>query len=121
MAMLTGMYTMFAGFLHGAAMVATEGITATEFARRQVPFLAAMTAGLAGYAATVDAREYTGAGQQSLRFTEAALAGLLRASVDQGVSTEVLQPVHALVARQIAAGHGDLGTARIIEELRSTR
>ena len=121
MAMLTGMYTMVAGFLHGAAMVAAEGVPATEFARRQAPFLAAMTAGLAGYAATVDARAYDGAGQQSLRFTEVALAGLLRASVDQGVSTEVLQPVHDLVARQIAAGHGEHGTARIIEELRGTR
>jgi 3-hydroxyisobutyrate dehydrogenase-like beta-hydroxyacid dehydrogenase len=121
MAMLTGMYSMIAGFLHGAAMVAVEGVSAAEFAQRQAPFLAAMTAGLAGYAATVDASDYAGAGQQSLRFTEAAVAALLRATADQGVSTEVLQPVHDLLARQIAAGHGDLGTARLFEELRSNR
>ncbi|WP_229069056.1 NAD(P)-dependent oxidoreductase [Actinoplanes sp. DH11] len=121
MAMLTGMYTMVAGFLHGAAMVAAEGVTATEFARRQAPFLAAMTAGLAGYAATVDARDYAGEGQQSLRFTETALAALLRASTEQGVATDVLEPMRDLVARQVAAGHGDLGTARIYEELRGTR
>jgi hypothetical protein len=29
--------------------------------------------------------------------------------------------VHDLVRRQITAGHGDLDTARIFEELRSTR
>lgn len=121
MAMLTGMYTMVAGFLQGAAMMATEGVSATEFAERQAPFLAAMTAGLPGYAATVDARDYAGPGQQSLHFTSTAVAALLRAAAGQGVATDVLQPVHDLVARQIAAGHGDLGTARIFEELRSTR
>ena len=118
MAMLAGMYTMVGGFLHGAAMVAADGVPASEFARRQVPFLAAMTAGLPGYAATVDAGDYAGAGQQSLRFTQTALAALLRTSADQGVRTDLLQPVHDLVARQIAAGHGALGTARIVEELR---
>ena len=121
MAMLVGMYTMFAGFLHGAAMVGSEGVSATEFTARQAPFLAAMTGQLAGLAATVDAKDYTGAGQQSLRFTEAALAALLRATAEQGVNGEVLKPVHDIVTRQIAAGYGEHGTARIVEELRSAR
>ncbi|HWS33799.1 MAG TPA: NAD(P)-binding domain-containing protein [Actinoplanes sp.] len=120
MAMLTGMYTMFAGFLHGAAMLAAEGVPAAEFARRQAPFLTAMTGSFAGYAAAVDAGDYAGEGQ-SLRFTEVALAALLRATTGQGISTDVLQPVHDLVRRQIAAGHGDLDTARIFEELRNAR
>jgi 3-hydroxyisobutyrate dehydrogenase-like beta-hydroxyacid dehydrogenase len=121
MAMLTGMYTMFAGFMHGAAMVGSEGVPATEFAVRQAPFLAAMTAGLAGLAATIDAKDYAGEGQQSLRFTETALAALMRATADEGVNTEVLEPVHDIVRRQIAAGFGEQGTARIFEGLRSTR
>jgi 3-hydroxyisobutyrate dehydrogenase-like beta-hydroxyacid dehydrogenase len=121
MAMLTGMYTMFAGFMHGAAMLAAEGVPAIEFAQRQAPFLAAMTGGMLEHAATIDSRDYAGPGQQSLRFTDAALSALLRATTGQGVSTEVLRPVHDLVRRQIDAGHGDLGTARIFEELRSTR
>jgi hypothetical protein len=37
------------------------------------------------------------------------------------MSAEVLQPVHAMIQRQIAAGHGREGFARIFEELRSTR
>jgi 3-hydroxyisobutyrate dehydrogenase-like beta-hydroxyacid dehydrogenase len=121
MAMLVGMYTMLAGFLHGAAMVGAEGVTATEFAKRQAPFLAAMTGGLSGYAATIDGRDYTGEGQQSLSFTESALAALIRASTDQGVSVEVLKPVYDIVRRQIDAGFGEQGTARIFEELRSSR
>ncbi|OHV47384.1 NAD(P)-binding domain-containing protein [Pseudofrankia sp. BMG5.36] len=121
LAMLVGMYTMFAGFLHGAAMVGVEGVSAAEFARRQTPFLAAMTGQLAGLAATVDAEDYAGAGQQSLEFTEAALASLVTASLDQGVNVEVLRPVLDIVRRQIAAGYGRQGTARIFEELRKAR
>ncbi|SHN75259.1 NAD(P)-dependent oxidoreductase [Cryptosporangium aurantiacum] len=121
LAMLTGMYTMFAGFLHGAAMVGTAGVPAAEFAARQAPFLAAMTEQLAELAATVDAREYTGPDQQSLRFTDTALSALRRASTDQGVADDLLVPVHDLVRRQIAAGFGAHGTARMFEGLRSSR
>ncbi|WP_374690114.1 NAD(P)-dependent oxidoreductase [Frankia sp. AvcI1] len=121
MAMLVGMYTMFAGFLHGAAMVGAEGVSATDFARRQGPFLASMTGQLADLATAVDAKEHAGAGQQSLEFTEAALDLLVTASLDQGVSIEVLRPVHDIVHRQVAAGYGRQGTARIVEALRSTR
>lgn len=120
MAMLTGMYTMFAGFMHGAAMVATAGVLATEFAERQTAFLAAMTGALPDFAAIIDARDYTGEGQQSLRFTQTALAALMRASSDAGVDAAVLKPVHEIVRRQIAAGFGEEGTARMFEELRSS-
>jgi len=121
MAMLTGMYTMTAGFLQGAAMVGAAGVPAAEFARRQTPFLAAMAGQLAGYAATVDAADYTGDGQQSLRFTGTALATLIEAATDDGISAEPLTGFHDLVRRQIAAGFGDHGTARVFEELRSSR
>lgn len=121
MAMLVGMYTMFAGFLHGAAMVGAEGVSAVEFARAQMSFLAAMTGQLAGLAATVDAENYAGAGQQSLEFTEAALDSLVTASLDQGIGAEVLRPVQDIVRRQVAAGYGRQGTARIFEELRMSR
>ncbi|WP_437936052.1 NAD(P)-dependent oxidoreductase [Sorangium sp. So ce341] len=119
LAMLAGMYAMFAGFLHGAAMVGSEGVSATEFAARATPFLAAMTGAFAGFAATIDAKDYAGEGQQSLEFSD--LTKLVAASTEQGVSAEVLQPVHEMIRRQIAAGHGKEGFARIFEELRSTR
>jgi 3-hydroxyisobutyrate dehydrogenase-like beta-hydroxyacid dehydrogenase len=119
LAMLSGMYAMFAGFMHGAAMVGSEGISATEFATRATPFLAAMPGGFAGFAATIDAKDYGGEGQQSLEFSD--LSQLIAASTEQGVSAEVLQPVHQMIRRQIAGGHGKEGFARIFEELRSTR
>jgi 3-hydroxyisobutyrate dehydrogenase-like beta-hydroxyacid dehydrogenase len=119
LAMLAGMYAMFAGFMHGAAMVGSEGVSASEFATRATPFLAAMTGAFAQFAATIDAKDYAGEGQQSLEFSN--LTKMVTATVEQGMSAEVLQPVHAMIQRQIAAGHGREGFARIFEELRSTR
>jgi 3-hydroxyisobutyrate dehydrogenase-like beta-hydroxyacid dehydrogenase len=119
LAMLAGMYVLFAGFMHGAAMVGSEGVSARQFAERATPFLAAMTGALAGFADTIDARDYLGEGQQSLEFSD--LTQIVTASVEQGVSAETLQPVHAMIQRQIAAGHGKAGFARIYEELRSPR
>jgi hypothetical protein len=112
---------MFAGFLHGAAMVAADGGSAEGFAAMQTPFLAAMTQSLAGMASIVDTGDYTGPGQQSLHFTETALTALLTASAEQGVDTRVLKPVHDLVRAQIDAGFGKQGSARMFEELRSRR
>ncbi|MDQ1023633.1 3-hydroxyisobutyrate dehydrogenase-like beta-hydroxyacid dehydrogenase [Streptomyces umbrinus] len=116
LALLAGMYVMFAGFLHGAAMVAPAGVTAGEFAALAAPWLTAMTGGLQGFAAVIDGGDYTVAGQQSLAFSD--LGDLVAASADQGISTEVVDMVQRLVRRQIDAGHGEEGFARIIESIR---
>ena len=117
LAILAGMYTMFAGFMHGAAMVGADGGSATDFAARATPFLVAMTGAFGEFAAIIDSGDYAGQGQQSLEFSD--LGDLLKATADQGVSVEVLEPVQRLIRRQIDAGHGDEGFARIYEELRS--
>ncbi|MFE3247361.1 NAD(P)-dependent oxidoreductase [Streptomyces sp. NPDC059209] len=116
MALLAGMYVMFAGFMHGAAMVAPAGVTAGEFAARATPWLTAMTGALEGLAAVVDGGDYTVDGQQSLEFS--SLDDLLSASSDQGISTEAVAMVQRLIQRQIDAGHGGEGFARIIESIK---
>ncbi|WP_033439415.1 NAD(P)-dependent oxidoreductase [Saccharothrix sp. NRRL B-16314] len=115
-ALLSGMYVMFAGFLHGAAMVAGAGVSATEFAGRAAPWLSAMTGGFAGFAAVVDGGDYTVAGQQSLEFSD--LGDMVEASAAQGISTEVIGVVQNLIRRQVDAGHGKEGFARIIESIK---
>ncbi|MGP4022808.1 NAD(P)-dependent oxidoreductase [Actinomadura sp. 3N407] len=117
LAMLSGMYQMFAGFIHGAAMVGSEGMTATEFAARTTPFISAMTNGFAGYAEVIDGGDYAVPGQQSLEFSD--LSPIVRASDEQGVNPATLAAVQALISRQIAAGHGSEGLARIYESLRA--
>ena len=119
MAMLAGMYIMFAGFLHGAAMVGASGIPATEFAAKAQPFLAAMTASFGPTAAVVDAGDYERPGLQSLEFSD--LGAIVRATTDQGVHTGVLDAVQALIRRQIDAGYGNHSFDRIFEELRAER
>lgn len=116
LALLAGMYVMFAGFLHGAAMVAPAGVTASDFATRAAPWLTAMTGAFAGFAQVVDGGDYTVAGQQSLHFSD--LGDLLAATSAQGISTEVVDMVQRLIRRQVDAGHGEEGFARIIESIR---
>lgn len=116
LALLAGMYVMFAGFLHGAAMVAPAGVTASEFAGMAAPWLSAMTGGFQGFAEVIDGGDYTVAGQQSLEFSD--LGDMLAASAEQGISTEVVDMVQRLIQRQIDAGHGKEGFARIIESIK---
>ncbi len=116
LALLAGMYVMFAGFLHGAAMVAGAGVSATEFAQRAAPWLSAMTGELAGFAAVVDGGDYTVPGQQSLEFSD--LGDMIDAGAAQGISTEVVEVVQNLIRRQVDAGHGKEGFARIIESIK---
>ncbi|MBC7276789.1 NAD(P)-binding domain-containing protein [Nocardioides sp.] len=115
LAILSGMYQMFTGFFHGAAMVAAMGMSASEFAARQAPFLAAMTEELADYAKVIDGGDYTVAGQQSLEFSD--LSHIVRASEEEGVDPAPIAEVQALISGQIAAGHGAEGFARLYESL----
>ncbi|MER6971234.1 NAD(P)-binding domain-containing protein [Nocardioides sp. NPDC000445] len=117
LAMLSGMYQMFTGFFHGAAMAATMGMSAADFAARQAPFLAAMTEELAGYATVIDGGDYSVPGQQSLEFSD--LSHIVRASEEEGVDPSPIAAVQALISEQIAAGHGSEGLARVYESLRS--
>jgi 3-hydroxyisobutyrate dehydrogenase-like beta-hydroxyacid dehydrogenase len=116
LALLAGMYVMFAGFLHGAAMVAPAGVSAAEFAARAVPWLTAMTAAFPELAAVVDGGDYAVAGQQSLEFSD--LGPIVRASAEQGIATDLVATVQRLIRRQIDAGHGREGFARLIESIR---
>ncbi|ONI83434.1 6-phosphogluconate dehydrogenase [Saccharothrix sp. ALI-22-I] len=115
-ALLAGMYVMFAGFMHGAAMVAGAGVSATEFAGRSAAWLSAMTSAFAGLAAVIDGGDYTVDDQQSLEFSD--LGKMVEASAAQGISTEVVDMVQNLIRRQIDAGHGKEGFARIIESIK---
>jgi 3-hydroxyisobutyrate dehydrogenase-like beta-hydroxyacid dehydrogenase len=117
LALLSGMYLMFAGFLHGAAMLGSEGVPARDLAARATPFLAAMAGAFAGIAEVVDTAGYAGEGHQSLEFSD--LGDLVQASRDQGVSTELVAPVQAMIERQIAKGHGKEAFERIYEEIRN--
>lgn len=118
LAILSGMYPLFAGFLHGAAMVQSAGFTAADFAERAAPFLAAMTQSFGSTARVVDDRDYSRP-FQSLDWSATALDTISRASREQGVDPVPVTMVETLVAREIEAGHGKEDFNRIIERMRS--
>ena len=115
-ALLSGMYSMFGGFYHGAAMAATGGVSATEFARLASDWLRAMTNSLAGHAAAIDAGDYTDP-VQDLWFTKSAVDAIAAASREAGVAQDTIAPIRNLIDRQIAGGHGSSDTVRIYESL----
>ncbi|MEU2943245.1 NAD(P)-dependent oxidoreductase [Nocardiopsis alba] len=118
LALLSGMYTMFTGFAHGAAMVTSAGVTAEEFAHRSARLLSAMTGVFPMTAKVIDEGDYTGPGQ-SLEWTATALDTIARASAEQGVSPGPIEMTRALVLAQIEAGYGNENSDRIYEELRA--
>lgn len=117
LALLSAMYVMFAGFAHGAAMVGAAGVSAKEFAARTAAWLPALMPAIGEYATVIDGGDYSVPGQQSLHFSD--LTDIINASRDQGISTEVVDMVQRLIHRQIDAGHGNDGFARIIESIKN--
>ncbi|MFQ6327525.1 NAD(P)-dependent oxidoreductase [Nocardia sp. CWNU-33] len=115
-ALLAGMYAMFAGFHHGAAMVRTVGISAADFGQRSAGWLAAMTASLPRAGAQIDTGDYTTV-FQSLDFTKAAIDAIVSASRDAGVDLDIVGPLKNLVDRQVADGYGAESTERMFESL----
>lgn len=118
LALLASMYTMFVGVYQAAAMVASAGMRATDFADLAVPWLEAMAGSVREHARTIDNGDYE-TDVQDLRFTKAAFDAIVTASEGQGVGTEVLQPLGSLIDRQIDAGHGDELFTRIYEGVRA--
>jgi 3-hydroxyisobutyrate dehydrogenase-like beta-hydroxyacid dehydrogenase len=118
LAMLSGMYSMFAGFLHGVAMLAAAGVPARQFAERAAAFSAAMTQTFGGLAEVVDGGDYAVPGQ-SLEWTATGLDTIARASAEQDVDPAPVRMVQALVDRQIEAGHGSEDLTRIRESFRA--
>ncbi|WP_405164846.1 NAD(P)-binding domain-containing protein [Nocardia sp. NBC_01499] len=115
-ALLANMYTMFTGFLHGAAMMRSVGVTASAFAERAVPWVTAMAQMLPAYGQIIDSGDYT-TPIQSLAFHKAALDAINRATRDAGVTVDFVAPIKNLIDRQVADGNGTLEFARTIEEL----
>lgn len=117
LAMLSGMYSMFAGFLHGVAMLQSASIPARVYSQRAAAFLAAMTELLGHSTEHLDNRDYSHP-IQSLEWTTSLLGTIERASLEQGITPAPTELVQRLVRQQIDAGHGNDDFDRIIESMR---
>ena len=114
-ALLSAMYIMFAGFMHGAALLGSVGVPTAEFASLATPWLSSLTASFAEFAEIIDRSDYSGPGQQSLDFSD--LTKMVDASSDQGIAPDAIAMVQQLIHRQQVEGRGTDSFARIYESI----
>ncbi|MFD9904489.1 NAD(P)-dependent oxidoreductase [Streptomyces sp. NPDC059063] len=116
-ALLSGMYGMFAGFFQTVAVGGSAGIDAVKVTELLVRWLKEALGALPGFAAEIDAGDYR-TQTSNLDINAVGLANILAATKAQGVGVDLLAPLQALFDRQIEQGHGAASLARAIESLR---
>ncbi|MET9063548.1 NAD(P)-dependent oxidoreductase [Streptosporangium sandarakinum] len=117
-ALLSAMYGMFGGFFHALALTGSEKVPATEFAPLVAPWLTAMMAAFPQMAEAVDSGDHSAAAS-NLAMQATAYVNLLDTSTDQGVSTELVEPMRALLDRGVAAGLGAGDVTSLVDLLRT--
>jgi 3-hydroxyisobutyrate dehydrogenase-like beta-hydroxyacid dehydrogenase len=115
-ALLSGMYSMFTGFFHGAAMLRAAGVSAAEFAPRLGRWLTAMTALFPQQAQFIDGGDFT-TDVQSLAFNKLALDAIGRASTELDVAADSLGPLRSWIDAEVTAGNGAEALPRVITRL----
>ncbi|WP_280453217.1 NAD(P)-dependent oxidoreductase [Nocardia cyriacigeorgica] len=106
MAVLAGMYGMFGGFFQAVAMVDSEGVGATAFTEGYlIPWLRSLLDLLPALAAEIDSREFP-VNFSDLAANRAGLDNIRTAARDQGVSTELLDPLQRMFDTQTELGRG---------------
>ncbi|MFI6490496.1 NAD(P)-dependent oxidoreductase [Streptomyces sp. NPDC050564] len=117
LSLLTGTYGMVAGVAQAFALIRSEGIPARELAPLLQDWLTAMANGLVpGTANAVDTGRHL-TDVSSLAVSQAAFPGLLHTFADQGVRTELFEPMRELLDRAVAEGYADDGLSRLVELL----
>jgi 3-hydroxyisobutyrate dehydrogenase-like beta-hydroxyacid dehydrogenase len=116
-AVLSLMWNILNGFLHGAALLGTAGVDATTFAPLARKGIEIVADWLPGYAQQIDDGTYP-ALDSTLDTHLAAMEHLVHESESLGVNAELPRFVKALADRAVAEGHGGSGYAAMIEQFR---
>ncbi|MFI0486864.1 NAD(P)-dependent oxidoreductase [Actinomadura sp. 9N215] len=116
-AVLSLMWNMGNGFLHGAALLGTAGVDATTFASLAEQAIGTVTGWLPGYARQIDDGAYP-ALDATIDTHHAAMEHLVHESESLGVNAELPRLIKALTDRAVAGGHGGDGYAAMIEQFR---
>ncbi|MFD5710952.1 NAD(P)-dependent oxidoreductase [Streptomyces pharetrae] len=105
------------GFFQGAAAVQARGLEASSMVRFAGKWLDMITSLLPVYAAEIDSGDYTDAASSVNLFLAGAVHDKELAE-ETGVDGAWLAPLHDLVERAAAAGHGDHSISALTEVLR---
>ncbi|MFF3329744.1 NAD(P)-dependent oxidoreductase [Streptomyces sp. NPDC002888] len=116
-ALLSGMYGMFAGVTHAFALIRREDIPPKDFAPLLVSWLHAMAPMAHTAAEQLESGDFTRNVTSNLAMQVAGSTTLLRTAEEQGISPELLTPFLALMRRRLSEGHGDEDTAGLVDLL----
>ncbi|MEU3749902.1 MULTISPECIES: NAD(P)-dependent oxidoreductase [Streptomyces] len=116
-ALLSGMYGMFAGVHHAFALIRKEDIDPVEFAPLLADWLAAMAQGVHLTADQLRSGDYTKGVVSNLGMQVAGTPTFLATAEQQGVSTELLRPYFDLMARRLAEAGGDEDLTGVVDLL----
>ncbi|MER7248395.1 NAD(P)-binding domain-containing protein [Kribbella sp. NPDC000426] len=118
-ALLTGMYGVFAGATHALALAGSEQLAAGPFTERfLLPWLTAMLTSLPRIAKDLDGPRSETAGS-NLAMQSAAYDNLIDTSVAQGIDPSLMEPMGELLRKAVAAGYGDADLAALVGVLRT--
>lgn len=110
----------FAGmtaFLHAAALVGADGVTARTFLPYAEASIRVLSGTVSALAADVDAASYSG-DEDNLEMNLAAVDHIAEASAARGVDPALPDLVRRFARGAIARGHGRDGFSRVVEEFR---
>jgi 3-hydroxyisobutyrate dehydrogenase-like beta-hydroxyacid dehydrogenase len=117
-ALLGLMWGTFNSFLHGAALLETEGVTATEFLPFATDWLGGVATFLGLYAQQIDAGEFA-ASDATLETQVPPVGHLLHESRARGVAAGPAEYTQSLIEAAVSRGHGADSYARIIDHFRA--
>jgi 3-hydroxyisobutyrate dehydrogenase-like beta-hydroxyacid dehydrogenase len=118
LALLSGMYGVFAGFFHATALVGSEGIRASSFLELLSPWMTAMIGELRGYSEKIDSGMHDVNVDSNLGMQTASLDNILTATREQGVAVDLLEPMLKLFRERVEAGCGHEDISGIFELIR---
>lgn len=118
LALLGGMYGLFAGFLHASALIRTAEVRVSDFLGLLRPWLEAMLGALPDLAGRIDRGDHASDVASNLGMQLVALDNILAASREAGVAPDLLEPLRVLVQRRVAHGHGGDDLSGVAELLR---
>ncbi len=116
-ALLSGMYGMFAGAAHAFALIRREDIDPVAFAPLLADWLAAMAPGVHGTAAQLKSGDYTTGVVSNLAMQVAGTPTFLATAEGQGVSAELIRPYFELMRRRLDVGSGEEDLTGVVDLL----
>lgn len=117
-AMLEIFFAGMTSFLHAAAMVTAQGVTAGAFLPYAQLMVSLLPETFAAMGADVDAGSYPGT-EDRIAMELAALEHMVATSRELGLDDGLVRVMRDLAARTVEAGHGEDGYSRLVETMRS--